>query len=208
LHGRVLTVPLRLSPVQRLRAVHASVVTAHPGATGLDFAGALFGETCPRHVASTLLPAFTADRPDLVVYEVLDIGAAIAADVLGIPAVAFGLGLRSPILDHWHDTAVRSQRDRWADPPRLLRDYLDPVPPSLQPDASSEGRIAIRPVPWSEFATVPSWPDNRRQRVYVTLGTVVFGAVEVLRRAVLESAAHDARTCRNRRGTRTATAGT
>ena len=38
---------------------------------------------------------------------------------------------------------------------------------------------------------MPPWPPAGGRRVYVTLGTVSFGAVEVLRRAVLETAAHD-----------------
>jgi MGT family glycosyltransferase len=53
--------------------------------------------------------------------------------------------------------------------------------------------IPIRSVPWSPPAEVPEWlaRDAVRPRVYVTLGTVAFEAVEVLRRAVTETAAHD-----------------
>jgi UDP:flavonoid glycosyltransferase YjiC (YdhE family) len=154
----------------------------------MEFPAKLFGEVCSEHTAANLIPALGRVRPDLVIYEVSDVGAAVAAHVLGIPAIAFGLGMWNPILAQWHNTAAHHQRSRWVTPPTLLRQYLDPMPPSLQ--GSPAGRISIRPVPWSENGADLSWGAGR-PCVYVTLGTVAFGAVDVLRRAVLETAEHD-----------------
>jgi MGT family glycosyltransferase len=50
--------------------------------------------------------------------------------------------------------------------------------------------MPIRPVPYAEdLGVVPAWLQARktRPRIYLTLGTVSFGAVEVLRRAVAET---------------------
>jgi UDP:flavonoid glycosyltransferase YjiC (YdhE family) len=53
--------------------------------------------------------------------------------------------------------------------------------------------LAIRPVAWNEPSSSPplEWPgsgrrESRRRRVYVTLGTVVYGRVDVLRRVIDE----------------------
>jgi UDP:flavonoid glycosyltransferase YjiC (YdhE family) len=152
----------------------------------------LFGDVSASHTATNLIEAFTQDRPDLVVYEIMDVGAAVAADALGIPAVAFGLGLWNPVLGRVHDKAAEVQSDRWkTPPPHLLRDYLDPMPQSLR---SAPAATSIRSVPWSESQGVPEWltKPNGRPRVYITLGTVVYGMVEVLHRAIMETIAHDA----------------
>ena len=78
----------------------------------------------------------------------------------------------------------------------LAAALLDPVPPSMR-DHASAGTIRsvpIRPVAFSEsVGQVPDWltAPGTRPRVYSTLGTVAFGAVEVLGRAVGEIAPLD-----------------
>ena len=151
---------------------------------GLEFAIRMFGRTVVRHMAPTLREVVAAERPDLVVHEILAIGAAVAAGEAGVPAVAFGLGLWNPPLARAYDIAGVS--------PDVPGGYLDQIPPSLQnPGALPASRRPIRPVAWAPEVPLPSWLPSRRPTVYVTLGTVSFGAVEVLRRAVLETAAHD-----------------
>jgi UDP:flavonoid glycosyltransferase YjiC (YdhE family) len=179
------------------------VFEAHPDLTGLDVPTALFGEVAPRYTAPTLRAVFERLQPDLVVYEITDVGAAVAADLLGIRAVTFGLGLWNPILVRWHETAARHQRDLWLAVDREPSTdfaanpggYFDPMPLSIQhsPGALPARRFPIQPVSWSEPGVVPEWltRDTGRPRVYVTLGTVAFGAVDVLRRAVTETAQHD-----------------
>jgi UDP:flavonoid glycosyltransferase YjiC (YdhE family) len=154
----------------------------------LDIPATLFGEVAAAHVAAELIRAFQDDRPDLVVYEITNVGAAIAADVHGIPAVAFGLGQWNPFLLEWHEKAVADQRHRWETPPSLVPAYLDMMPPSLR--SSPLPGIPIRPVPWSESHDIPPLGSGR-PRVYITLGTVVYEMVDVLRRAIVETAEHD-----------------
>lgn len=154
----------------------------HPGAAGPEFAGRLFGETTVRHVVPWLRELFERERPDLVVHEILDIGAPVVAAEHGVRAVAFGLGLWLPMTTRFYEIAGAD--------PTLPGGYLDTMPATLQnPGPLPATRRPIRPVAWAP--EMPSWEPPTRRTVYVTLGTVAFGAVEVLRRAVLETAAHD-----------------
>ena len=153
----------------------------HPGlAPGPEFAGWMFGETTVRHVAPALRELFASFAPDLVVHEHMNIGAAVVAAETGVRAIAFGLGQWLPLLERFYEIAGTS----------MPGGYLDPMPSALQnPVPLPAGRQPIRPVPWAP--DMPSWVPPDRRTVYVTLGTVAFGAVEVLRRAVLETASHD-----------------
>ncbi|MEV4316850.1 glycosyltransferase [Actinocrispum sp. NPDC049592] len=146
------------------------------------FATAFFGEFCAPAAIEALQPIFTENRPDLVVYAVADVGAAVVAHAMGVAAVAFGLGQWHPVLAEWQATASRLNNSA-----AQLRHYLDPAPSVL---STNPAGIPIRPVAWSEDGPTPEWRLSR-PRVYITLGTVAFGAVEVLRRAILETAAHD-----------------
>lgn len=186
-----------------LHDMESETARNHPelvkSASPLDFATVMFGETVARRVSPCLLDLFEHDRPDLVVYEASNAGAAVAADLFGVRAVAFGIGLWNPLVPRWQEIAVADQRDRWgARVPGELGafpgGYLDVAPPSLQgPTPLPATRQPIRTVPWAPPGELPAWltGDAARPRVYVTLGTVAFGAVEVLRRAVIETAAHD-----------------
>lgn len=155
----------------------------HPGLEpGVEFAGYMFGETAVAMVEPTLRDLFARTRPDLVIHEVMDIGAPLAAAAHGIPAMAFGLGLWNPPLAGFYRIANAD--------PDLPGGYLDTMPATLQnPLPLPASRRPIRPVAWAP--AVPNWTPPTTRTVYVTLGTVAFGAVEVLRRAVVETAAHD-----------------
>ncbi len=165
----------------------------------LGFPKAMFGESCPRRAIPVLLELFERVRPDLVIYEVTNVGAALAADLRGVRAIAFSLGLWNPFLSSLYEVALADQAERWpGGPPSELASlpggYFDVVPPSLQnPFPLPASRLPIRSVPWAPPAPLPSWLEApaTRPRAYLTLGTVAYGAVEVLRRAVLETAAHD-----------------
>ena len=163
------------------------------------FGGRMFAETLPRVVAPALLEEFSRAKPDLVVYECCDIGAAVAADVLGVRAVAYGVGAATVMFRNWHRAAVADQRGLWrgqepGDLGAYPGGYLDPVPASLYGELPlPPNRIAVRATAWSEPADLPAvlTATARRRRVYITLGTMSFGAVDVLRRAIVETAAHD-----------------
>jgi len=152
----------------------------HPTASGLDFVAHLFAETTVRFVEPTVRALFERERPDVVVHEMLNIGAAVAAGGLGIRTVAFSLGLWTPMLASLYEMAGAE-----------LGLYLDTMPASVQtPVPLPPARKPIRPVAWAPPMPF-TLPDSGRRRVYVTLGTVSYGAVEVLRRAVLATATHD-----------------
>jgi UDP:flavonoid glycosyltransferase YjiC (YdhE family) len=189
----------------------------HPDAHGVDFSRAMFADVTAGEVIPTLIGHCTADRPDLIIYEGMNTGAGVAADVLGIPAAAYAIGLASSVFfSHLHPATVGYHRDAWLQrgqtPPDgglLAAALIDPVPPTLRkltlpagmrplptPPAGQRSlqTIPIRPIAYSEDAAeVPAWlaDDRTRPRVYITLGTVAFGAVEVLARAVRETAALD-----------------
>jgi UDP:flavonoid glycosyltransferase YjiC (YdhE family) len=189
----------------------------HPDKHGVDFSRAMFADVTAGEVIPTLIEHCTADRPDLIIYEGMNTGAGVTADVLGIPAAAYAIGLSSSVFfSYLHPATVGYHRDAWLQrgqtPPDgalLAAALIDPVPatlrnpifpagmPSLPPPPASKRAvqtIRIRPVAYSEDAAeVPAWltSDRTRPRVYITLGTVAFGAVEVLARAVRETAALD-----------------
>ena len=169
-----------------LRDIEQETFRNHPELSpGPEFAAYMFGETTARHVAPELRGLFAELRPDLVVYEVTNIGAAVAAAAAGVRAVAFGLGLWNPILASFYTIAGAD--------PTLPGGYLDPMPPSVQNRVPLPANSRpVRSVAWAPAGPLPAWlTASPRRTVYVTLGTVAFGAVEVLRQAVLETAAHD-----------------
>jgi hypothetical protein len=104
---------------------------------------------------------------------------------------------------HLHGATAGYQRNVWLQrrrtPPEgaglLAAAMIDPVPPTLRHSGDGEDVIIpIRTVAYNEStAEVPAWlsETRTRPRVYLTLGTVSFGAVEVLSRAVSEIAALD-----------------
>jgi hypothetical protein len=174
-----------------------------PEAAGFEFVLAMFGEVLPSVVVPTLLARWEAERPDLVVYENMNVGAGIAADLLQIPAAGFAIGLWQPLVPTLHSKAVEVMADEWVGRGRpapsgeklLAGLHLDPLPAALQPTevASIPHRLAVQAVGWSEStAGLPGWITAERTRplVYITLGTVSFGAVDVLRRAIGETAGH------------------
>jgi UDP:flavonoid glycosyltransferase YjiC (YdhE family) len=131
----------------------------HPElAPGPEFAARMFGETATRYTEPELRALFERERPDLVVYEVLDMGAALAAARLGIRAVCFGLVLWNPVVETFYEIAGAD--------PTMPGGYLDTIPPSLQdPVPPPANRQAIRPVSWAPPAPLPAWlPSSPRRR--------------------------------------------
>ena len=161
----------------------------HPDARGFEFGTALFADVAARLVMPTLLSELERWKPELVVYESTNIGAGVLAEVLGIPAVMYGIGLHEPFIPKLNAAATSFQADEWTQRglplptanTLLAQAYLDPFPPGLQPGGLGADRIAIRQVPWNEARTpVVVRPSTNRPLIWVTLGTVVNGS-EVLR---------------------------
>jgi UDP:flavonoid glycosyltransferase YjiC (YdhE family) len=175
----------------------------HPDLHGQDFSMAMFADVAAESVAPTMIEQCERLRPDLVIYEAMNTGAGVAASVLGIPAVAYAIALDSFFYGSLHAATAGYQRGLWLrrgrTPPEgsglLAAAMINPVPPTLRRTGGGEElTIPIRSVAYNEStAEVPPWlrTTHTRPRVYLTLGTVSFGAVEVLSRAVAEIAALD-----------------
>ncbi|OXM52335.1 glycosyltransferase [Amycolatopsis alba] len=148
-----------------------------------------FAEILPRATIADLTPLLPVLRPDLVVYEMSDVGAATAARRAGIPVVSHVIGRSMPA----ELMAVAADRlaPLWdGNPPANL--MLGDAGIDVWPDSFRDPELTglptvfrLRPVPWNEPGTLPSWLDGRdRPLVYLTLGTVVFGATGPLRAAI------------------------
>ena len=175
----------------------------HPDLHDQDFSMAMFADVTAEFAIPTMIEQCERIRPDLVVYEGMHTGAGVAASVLGIPAAAYAIALASFIYNYLHSATVDYQRDTWLQrnltPPEgnglLAAALINPAPPTVrQTDGSRVPTIPIRSVAYNEFsAGVPAWLNGPRSRprIYLTLGTVSFGAVEVLSRAIAEIAPLD-----------------
>jgi hypothetical protein len=175
----------------------------HPELDGRDLTMAMFADVTAGTVGPTLVEAFGTMKPDLVVYEAMDTGAGVAASVLGIPAAAYAIGLARLIYRVLHRATIGYQAAEWTGrgqtPPEtdlLAAALIDPAPATLKAfgGETSAASIPIRSVAYNEAdAGLPDWLSTpaTRPRVYLTLGTVSFGAVEVLQRALQEISAAD-----------------
>ncbi|MDQ6658467.1 MAG: glycosyltransferase [Actinomycetota bacterium] len=187
--------PFSLSEVERLTKER------HPAAEGIEIALAHFGDTTPYLMLPGLLSGLPDFRPDLVIYDSANTAAGIAAELLDVPAAAFGVGRWAPFGAMIHDATRRFRRSEWTDRgrqpstgPLLAAALLDPLPAPWCGDPEPY-RIPIRTVGWSQHpGGPPEWLTlaASHPRVYVTLGTVSFGATEALRRALIETAAQGA----------------
>jgi UDP:flavonoid glycosyltransferase YjiC (YdhE family) len=172
----------------------------HPDLHGVQLSMAMFADVMAEHSAPTLIAQCERMQPDLVIFEGMDTGAGVAASVVGIPAAAYAIALASFVYGSLHPETVGYQRDLWLrrnrTPPEgdglLAAALINPAPPTLrQTDGTQVPTIPIRSVAYNESsAGVPAWLTSARMRprVYLTLGTVSFGAIEVLNRAITEIA--------------------
>jgi UDP:flavonoid glycosyltransferase YjiC (YdhE family) len=150
----------------------------------LDIGITMFAELLPRSLLDDLTPLLPQLRPDLVIHEMTDVGAGIAARRAGVPAVSVVIGRSMPpdVL------AVAAERLRplWGELPAdaLLGDAcVDVWPDSVRdPGTAKVPQIfRMRPTPFDPDVPLPPLPDGF---VYLTLGTVVHGATQVLRGAI------------------------
>lgn len=173
----------------------------HPELHGVEFSIAMFADVTAGAALPTTLQASSAYQPDLIVYEPSHVAAGIAADLLELPAAVFTVGLGTFFVDVVHSRVRDFHRSAWLERGRpvpsgsmLGQVLIDPTPPALR----GSGELRRQPIRSRAYAppdaTVPDWlrEPATRPRVYVTLGTVSFGAVEILGRAVREAASHDA----------------
>lgn len=149
----------------------------------------LFVELCAPHVVDIMTAALERERPDLVVFEQSNVGAAMAAHTTGVRAVCLAVVGWGPQWSTIYEAvaamvgapAAGALAEGLIDPhPAFLTD-LDVTPPFPT--------LSMRPTAWSPEGTVPPWllGPRRAPRAYLTMGTV-FNDVDLLRAAALEIA--------------------
>ncbi len=172
----------------------------YPDKAGVDLSVAMFADIGSESVLPGMLQACERFEPDLVVYEGMMTGSGVAGSVLDIPTAAFAIGLARIVYPMLHGATKTYRAAEWArrgrpqpTGPVLADALIDPAPPSFGPFTDAPV-IPIRSVAYSaDDAPLPdTWRrPASRPRVFLTLGTVSFGAVEVLRRAAADIVALD-----------------
>jgi UDP:flavonoid glycosyltransferase YjiC (YdhE family) len=155
-----------------------------------------FGRIIPGRVIEQTGELISGLKPDLVVQEAGNYGAGLAARLAGVPAVCHGfsrespdpllLGIEDELRTFAGEIGIELAEGRIGG---LGNPYIDIYPPSLQDQQFRDTMkiIELRPVPTSGATEVPDWVRDRgrtRPRVYLTLGTMLGGTVEVLRHAL------------------------
>ena len=159
------------------------------GASDEGLGRMLFVELCAPHVVDVMTGVLERERPDLVVFEQSDVGAAMAARTTGVRALCLGIVGWGRQWSDIYETVAATVGAPAAG--ALAEALIDPHPPFLA-DASATPpfpTIAMRPTAWSPDRALPQWLLEPRQapRAYLTMGTV-FGSVDLLRAAALELA--------------------
>lgn len=154
-----------------------------------------FSSLLPRSVSADLARAFDSVRPDLVVHEIYNPGAAFAAAAAGVPALCHGIGRVSydatmdPLFQQELFATASDLRvaDKIGQSRTLGNPFIDICPPAIQNEdflASGVQRIPQRPVSFAEPGELPaSVTQGEGPLVYLSLGTVL-GSAELLRTAI------------------------
>ncbi|MGY0019283.1 glycosyltransferase [Streptomyces sp. cg35] len=150
-----------------------------------------FGSVLPRSVFADLTPVIDSFRPDLVVYESLNPGAAFAAAAAGVPAVSQSIGRVSsdPLIPQelFATASDLGVADKIGQDATLGNPYIDICPPVVQNQeflASGVQVIPQRPLSYSEPGELPaSVTQGEGPLVYLSFGTVV-GSAELLRTVI------------------------
>lgn len=153
--------------------------------------GHALGDVMVRRWAGDLAALLATHRSELVVYDVVTLGAALAGVTAGVPVVAHTFGRVDPG-EMWRTImSVFGQvaGDAGIDADAILRHgrVLDICPASVQAARfmATANRVPLRPVGWSPPGARPPMPPTPRRRplVYLTFGTA-YAKVDVLRRCV------------------------
>ncbi|MGI5499765.1 glycosyltransferase [Lentzea sp. CA-135723] len=146
----------------------------------------MFADLLPRATVADLTRLLPVIRPDLVIYEQSDVGAAKAARDAGLPAVSHVIGRSLP--PEAQQAAAAELAWLWDGTPADL--LMGDVAIDLWPDVVRDPVVAAlptvlrqRPVAVDLDVAMPRVPTDR-PLVYLTLGTVSFGATEVVRAAI------------------------
>lgn len=180
----------------------------HPtdGAKIFDGESADYGESVVQEKIVDLVDLMIGPFPaDLIVRDPTDLAPVLAAELLGVPCVTFGIGNFIPGKS-WRILAKDALQSLRADlhlGPRVGFGYLnrtlyvDPLPPSIEGtvELPEERLMHVRYRPWdgAESLTTPSWLEGLGGRpvVLVTLGTVYNQDLDLLRSLVGAIAGED-----------------
>jgi UDP:flavonoid glycosyltransferase YjiC (YdhE family) len=161
----------------------------HMGELGVP----VFTRIMPEQTLDDLNPVLQSGAWDLVVHEMGNVGAAVAARTAGVPAATTALGR---IASEAHFELMFAGWAKFAAahgvevklPLTLDQPYIDTCPPSFQTaslSAEVATRIMARPRPWNPAGSLPAAALDRapgRPLVYLTLGTTgAFAQPAVLR---------------------------
>jgi len=167
-----------------------------PPESEADIAVPAFTQIIPERVLADLGPVLRSGAWDLVVHEVGNPGAGIAARAAGVPSATMAVGRipDGPLWDRIYSALAvfAAEHGVAVNEPRTLdQPYLDMCPPSFQAPGVSElikTHILTRPMAWNPPGDLPSVVFDRdpgRPLVYLTLGTTgAFAQPGVLRQMI------------------------
>jgi UDP:flavonoid glycosyltransferase YjiC (YdhE family) len=181
-----------------LPTLRAAGLTARPAGLGMREAfagiepgpadervGRVLGDVLPRRMVADLTPLLAEHRPDAVIHDVATLGAPLAAQAHGVPALGhtFGRMFVNDMSEAMVDAHTAFAFSLGLSPFPANR-VIDICPPSVQLKDFLEqaDRVPLRPVAWSESgALVERTPG--RPLVYLTLGTA-YATEDMLRTAI------------------------
>jgi len=144
----------------------------------------LFGEILAPAMLADLEPLAQSWRPDVILHDIWELAAPIAAAHLGIPSVSQALGIRfsNSMIEAAAKAVAPLWQQRRLEPEPTAGIYrhlcLDITPPTLQPYEPAPYYDAIRPLrpiapPPIPGERLPVWIEQRRAvpLVHMTLGT-------------------------------------
>lgn len=190
-----------------LRAVAAGLTTEEalgtavaaldgPPESEADIAVPAFTRILPERVLADLEPDLRSGAWDLVVHEVGNPGAGVAARLAGVPSATMALGRipDGPLWDRMYSELTKFAADHGVtvqEPRTLDQPYLDMCPPSFQAPGVSDlvkVHIPTRPRAWNPPGDLPAIVSDRdpgRPLVYLTLGTTgIFAQPAVMRQMI------------------------
>jgi UDP:flavonoid glycosyltransferase YjiC (YdhE family) len=147
--------------------------------------GHVIGDALPRRMLTDLAPLLTEFHPDAVVHDIATLGAPLAAQAHGVPALGHTFGrmfvndMSEAMVDAFTALAAEHGLEPFPQGP-----VLDICPPSVQLKEflDQPARVPLRPVAWSESGELVERTQGR-PLVYLTLGTA-YATAPVLRTAI------------------------
>ena len=155
------------------------------------YVGHALGAVMVRRWAGEVAALLAAHRSELLVHDLVTLGAALAGTTAGVPVLAHTFGRVDPgpmwqtIMSVFGQVADAAGVD--AEDILTRGRVLDICPASVQAAKfmATADRVPVKPVGWSPPGAQPYLPPapSRRPLVYVTLGTE-YATVDVLRRCI------------------------